>query len=190
MVEAATSTHAEILRSAARIFAQVGYRAATMQGIASAAGFTPPTLYAHFGSKQGIFEGLVDALTAELYAVLGRELPKGLTLAQFLELRIRDVLELAERQRDVFVMVIVRPYDLPDLDPVRDDHALLQRHWESIFEERRDELSDRTATEAALLLEGVLYASVKLWLRSGEDRIAHRTPRLVDMILHGLGSSR
>ena len=53
------STPTAILLAAARVFAEAGYRASTVQMIAKEAGFTPPTVYAHFGSKRALFESLV-----------------------------------------------------------------------------------------------------------------------------------
>jgi len=183
--ESTAPTREMILASAARAFARSGYRAATVQAIAADAGFTPPTVYAHFGSKQGLFEALVEVLLADLMSVVGRTLPEGLSLAQRLELRTRDVLELAERQRDVFTLFIVRPYDLPDLQR-GDEEELLSLHWERAFAQHADELGDRTPREAALLLEGVLYAFVKRWVASDEDTIAPQARRIVDLILNGL----
>lgn len=183
---ATSTTQAAILAAAARSFARLGYRAATMQTIASAAGFTPPTLYAHFGSKQGIFRALVEVVTGELYAVLARELPVGLSLTQHLELRVRDLLELAERQRDVFITFIVHPYDLPEVEREQDDHAFMREYWERLFVQHADELVHCTPREAALLVDGVLYSWVKAWLQTGEGSLAEQTRRLVDLILHGV----
>ena len=184
---ASLSTPDAILAAAAAEFAASGYRATTMQTIARVAGCTPPTLYAHFGSKKGIFEALVARVTTELYAVLARELPNGLTLSQHLELRIGALLELAARERDVFVIFIVRPYDLPDVDPEREsqDHELLHGYWRVLFEAHVAELGDRSVEEASLLVEGVLYSFVSAWLRSGEPAPA-QARRIVELILSGV----
>lgn len=179
-------TRSLLLAAAGRAFARHGYRAATVQLIAQEAGFTPPTVYAHFGSKRGLFEALVEELLADLHTVLVRPLPGGLTLPQSLELRVRDLLELAERRRDLFHLFLLRPYDLPDLGGSREEDAMLSRYWEHVFSLHADELGDRTPAEAALVMEGILYAWVKRWLASEEPGIAHETRRLVELMLGGL----
>jgi len=180
------ATRDAIMDAAARIFAREGYRAATIQAIASEAGFTPPTVYSHFGSKLGLFEALVEALLADLFAVLERQLPDGLTLAQSLELRVRELLELAARRRAMFTLLVLRPYDLPDLEGHEDDEVRLDAYWGVLFDAHADELGDRTPHEAGLVMEGVLYAFTKSWMRSDEPSLAPQTRRIVELVLTGV----
>ena len=58
-----------IARVAARLFAERGYDATSVREIVEAAGVTKPTLYYHFGSKQGLAEAL---LTRPLTEFIGR----------------------------------------------------------------------------------------------------------------------
>ena len=61
-----------VARTAAGLFARRGYDATSVRAIVEAAGVTKPTLYYHFGSKEGLAQallhrpmtGLIDALTA------------------------------------------------------------------------------------------------------------------------------
>ncbi len=55
----AEATREAILTAARRLFAEVGYQATTMEGIAAAAEVSVPTVYATFKSKQGILAALV-----------------------------------------------------------------------------------------------------------------------------------
>src|SRR5262249_49527882 len=48
-----------IAREAARLFAARGYDATAVRAIVEAAGVTKPTLYYHFGSKEGLAQALV-----------------------------------------------------------------------------------------------------------------------------------
>lgn len=53
-----------IARAAARLFASDGYEATSVRTIVEAAGVTKPTLYYHYGSKEGLAKALVtDPLT-------------------------------------------------------------------------------------------------------------------------------
>ncbi|MEM7285051.1 MAG: TetR/AcrR family transcriptional regulator [Actinomycetota bacterium] len=53
-------TRDAILGGAAACFGRVGFAGASMDDIAAAAGVTKPTVYAHFGSKDGLFTELLQ----------------------------------------------------------------------------------------------------------------------------------
>src|SRR3954447_8591280 len=57
-----------ILDAAAEAFAAHGYRAASVQDIARAAGVTKPVLYDHFTSKRALFTSLMESARDELAA--------------------------------------------------------------------------------------------------------------------------
>ena len=65
----------DIARAAARLFARRGYDATSVREIVEAAGVTKPTLYYHFGSKEGLAQALLtvpmEAFVARLLACLG-----------------------------------------------------------------------------------------------------------------------
>ncbi|OGT26446.1 MAG: hypothetical protein A2Z17_05840, partial [Gammaproteobacteria bacterium RBG_16_66_13] len=69
----------DIIQSAAQIFRQKGYHAASMQDIADAVGLQKPSLYHHVSGKQEILAAILDAaldrLIGELQAVVDSELP-------------------------------------------------------------------------------------------------------------------
>lgn len=50
----------EILDAATSVFAAEGFDRANMDAIAAQAGITKPTLYARFGSKEGLFQAAVE----------------------------------------------------------------------------------------------------------------------------------
>ena len=52
-----------IARSAARLFSNQGYDATSVREIVEAAGVTKPTLYYHFGSKEGLAQALLKPLS-------------------------------------------------------------------------------------------------------------------------------
>lgn len=65
----AGSGRAEILAAATREFADRGYSGATTAGIARLAGVTQPLVHHHFGSKQGLWNAVLEELFAEMRAV-------------------------------------------------------------------------------------------------------------------------
>lgn len=54
-----SETALEILRVAARLFSAKGYDATPVREVVEAAGVTKPTLYYHFGSKEGLAQALL-----------------------------------------------------------------------------------------------------------------------------------
>ena len=60
MQDAHNTARIRILNEALRLFAHNGYGSTSIREIAEAAGITKPTLYYHFGSKEGLFHALVE----------------------------------------------------------------------------------------------------------------------------------
>lgn len=63
-------TDDELLDAACAVFAELGYRAASMDAIAGRANSTKPTLYKHFGSKKDLFARLFHREAAVMQATL------------------------------------------------------------------------------------------------------------------------
>lgn len=57
--KAAAARHERILDAAQRVFLAAGYGAASMEAIAREAGVAKQTLYAHFGTKAGLFGSIM-----------------------------------------------------------------------------------------------------------------------------------
>jgi AcrR family transcriptional regulator len=72
----AAERRAQLLGVARRLFARDGYRGASMEAIAEAAGVTKPVLYQHFSSKRALYSALLAAdlrrLTGELEAAFSQ----------------------------------------------------------------------------------------------------------------------
>ncbi len=63
--EARTETRAAILAAARRLFAERGYRGASLDEIADAAGFSKGAVYSNWPSKEALFLELLDTASAE-----------------------------------------------------------------------------------------------------------------------------
>lgn len=64
-----------ILAAATGLIAERGYAEAPIDGIARAAGVSPPVLYDHFLSKLALYEAVLDSHFANLRAIWGAEFP-------------------------------------------------------------------------------------------------------------------
>ncbi|HET7417828.1 MAG TPA: TetR/AcrR family transcriptional regulator [Solirubrobacterales bacterium] len=66
---------AKVEAAAAELFAERGYRGASIEAIARRSGVTPPVVYDHFPSKLDLYRQLLEANFAELRAIWGRGFP-------------------------------------------------------------------------------------------------------------------
>lgn len=51
----------QILAAATRLFLEQGYGSTSLEAVAAEAGVTKPTVYSHFGSKQGLLAAITEA---------------------------------------------------------------------------------------------------------------------------------
>jgi AcrR family transcriptional regulator len=58
-----------IARAATEVFAERGYRGASIEEIARRSGVTPPVVYDHFASKQALYRSLLESHFADLQQV-------------------------------------------------------------------------------------------------------------------------
>jgi AcrR family transcriptional regulator len=188
-------TRDDILDAAARAFARAGYRAATMRDIASEAGYTAPSLYTYFDSKQDIYVALVDRLTEAFLATFQSPLPAGLALGHKLELLLRRQLELADARRDdfavFFAMSAVDYVSRAEAKPAGFDRFAARFGRWLAEHARPDELGGRDPEHLGFALAGIQYAFFRRWLRGApRQKLADQTLVLVDLFLHGCGGKR
>ncbi|HEV2790334.1 MAG TPA: helix-turn-helix domain-containing protein, partial [Solirubrobacterales bacterium] len=66
----------EVIEAAATgLFAERGYRGASIEEIARHSGVTPPVVYDHFPSKLGLYRELLEGHFARLRAIWARDFP-------------------------------------------------------------------------------------------------------------------
>lgn len=97
-----------IARVAARLFATQGYDATAVRAICEAAGVTKPTLYYHFGSKEGLAQALLMMPMVRLNERFGAILAAGgdpvAMLVQTFEAHFDFCREDPDRSRFVFAL--------------------------------------------------------------------------------------
>ncbi len=101
-------TRQRLLDVALRLFCQQGYDATTVADIVGAAGVTPPPLYYHFGSKDGLLRAVVHPLVDALDDVVDRfsGAPSGTESRRRL---LREYLEVLVRWRSVVCFLVDDP---------------------------------------------------------------------------------
>src|SRR5882757_3259012 len=96
-----------ILRAAARVFAERGYQAATIDDIAEYAGIAKGTVYLYFRSKHELFFRVCDDYIAAIERIgeqaLERTFP---TAASQIQHSIYTLLALSTETRDLFPLIL------------------------------------------------------------------------------------
>ncbi|WP_027346135.1 TetR/AcrR family transcriptional regulator [Hamadaea tsunoensis] len=99
-----------ILDAALALADERGLTAVTMRALAQRLGVTPMALYPHVGDKDGLLDGLVDRLLAELLPAAATEGPP----AERLKALGRASRALAQRHPSAYALLLARPSVTPD----------------------------------------------------------------------------
>ncbi|HVR42306.1 MAG TPA: TetR/AcrR family transcriptional regulator, partial [Thermoanaerobaculia bacterium] len=185
-------TREGILDSAAITFARKGFRGTTMSDIASAAGYTPPTLYAYFRSKSEIFTALIDQVLDQMGQTYAEEQAPGLSFEQRLHLLIGRQLDLAQKRRHAFaVFYAIRPLEQDVPAGKRDETGFdfcVGRLARWIREASTDiERRGWSPEDLAYALAGMIHAFVRRSLRdTGDGRLGRDGRLVVELFLNGM----
>ncbi len=185
----------EIARAAAKLFASTGYDATSVQMIVKAAGVTKPTLYYHFGSKEGLAQALVTVpmteLIARLRAIVESPADPGTALEQMLEAHFAFCRDDPDRSRFVYALFFGPLGSGLAAELARFGQALHDVMAEGI---RRLAEDGRIATArvdaCTVALRGLLVISTMDYLYHGGDLGAELARRLVGDLLRGFEEPR
>ncbi len=89
-----------LLAAAARLFADQGYAGAGTRELCAAAGVTQPTLYYHFGNKEGLCRALLERFLGGLVAHLSAGLEAGLAPRELVVEHVWRHLDFANRHAE------------------------------------------------------------------------------------------
>lgn len=92
----------QLLGVARRIFARDGYRGASMESIAEAAGVTKPVLYQHFTSKHTLYSSLLEADLGQLRSGLESAFAVAEGNAERLRQGFRAYLDFVDAHEDAY----------------------------------------------------------------------------------------
>ncbi|GLW66488.1 TetR family transcriptional regulator [Actinomadura rubrobrunea] len=95
---------AELLATAAEVFASQGYAATTVRQIADAAGILGGSLYYHFDSKESMVDEILSTFLNEMWAAYDRVLAAGLGARETLEAIVVESFRSIDRHRAAVVI--------------------------------------------------------------------------------------
>lgn len=183
----------EILRATARAAARSGLDALTIRDIAKETGYTVGTLYTYFDGKDAIVRALVHRLLELVTDTLRVPLPKGLTFRQKLELLAHRQLTLAEEWRDgiqALLAVMLGGSALPAGFNIPTDLNEAVVKWVKANATAKD-LGKKDPVEVAFFYLAVTAAVTMAAVRQKSTApFVSLLPRLMDLLLQGLGPAR
>jgi AcrR family transcriptional regulator len=185
----------EILRVAARLFSGRGYDATSVREIVEAAGVTKPTLYYHFGSKEGLAQALLtrpmQRLIDEIRGILDRPGDAVQKLAEQIEIHFDFCREEPDRARFVYGLFFG-----PNAPGLSAEVALYGgRITELLLEAvrglvREGIVPQDRARRCAAAVQGLITFYTTDYLYQGANLEAGLARRLVEDLLLGFASGR
>ncbi len=178
----------DILLAAARAFAQSSVAQATMGDIAREAGYTVPSLYAYFGSKDAIVEGLGAMLTSEIMGVFDEGFPAGLTSGQRVELLLRRLFAMTDRRREILAVFLTLPMAGGTAKEMINGYELMRARMARWFREheRLGARGRRTADQLATALCGLADGFLRRWLMDRQrSLLVHQASFIAEMFMGG-----
>jgi AcrR family transcriptional regulator len=167
-----TTRRNELVRQAARLFAEKGYHGTSTGDLAEAMGVQKGSLYAHIRSKADLLWEVAREGAEAFHAALD-EIPDELPATEKIRLALRAHLRVVAEQLDV-ATVFIREWRYLEGER-RDEFVAERRRYEERFRalfregrelgELRTDLDEATSTLLALSAANWAYT----WLRPGED---------------------
>lgn len=127
-------TRADLLDAAARVIAAQGYEGASVGDIAAEAGYTKGALYAHFGSKSGVFLALARERLGIAMSDPARDMP-GLTEDGVDTDALADWMRATQDDPDLLLQLEFLSYGLRNPDASDELVALHERSFELACEQ-------------------------------------------------------
>ena len=195
MATATVRSSDRILQKALELFSSKGFDATSVREICEAAEITKPTLYHFYGSKEGVYQALVQGSLDEFRQAMVRELERPGTPLERLKGVARTYFAISRENRELmrffFALVHNPPSSAPPID--------FTQHYESVVaavagvvEEgvREGLFAPGDAEVRMLVFMGALGEALCGWLIAGKpDPTSELADRLVDTVVSGWHSA-
>jgi AcrR family transcriptional regulator len=191
-VEAAGEVARHIARAAACLFAARGYDATPVRAIVEAAGVTKPTLYYHFGSKEGLAQALVTRPLTRLVETLRREIreqPDAIrALEAMLECHFAFCVEDPDRSRFVYALFF-GPLGSGLASELCRFGQQLDETWLMVSRRLAESgiINPSRVRDFVASLRGLIIVHTVDYLYRGQELGPGLAPRLIDDLLSGFG---
>jgi len=191
MATAPLRSHDRILQKALALFSEKGYDATSVREICEAAGITKPTLYHFYGSKEGVYQALVQGALERFQADMMHALAGDGSLRTHLSRMARAYVDAAVREPGLarFLMALIHnpPRSAPATDFVGFYHGILAEAGRTLEAAvARGEVAPGPTEVRLLVFMGALGEAMHGYLLSGRPQLTHElADSLVEVVLGG-----
>jgi TetR/AcrR family transcriptional regulator len=183
-----------ILQKALELFSDRGYDATSVREICEAATVTKPTLYHFYGSKEGVYQAIVEGALQRFSGDMKRALAGDRPLRDHLTRMARAYVEAALREPQLarFLMALIHnpPRSAPATDFVGFYQGIVADVAKAVDAAvARGEIAPGPTELRMLVLMGALAEAMVGYLLAGRPELSPElADRLVDVVLGGWGA--
>jgi AcrR family transcriptional regulator len=180
----AAARRLQILETAARCFAEHGYRGTTTALLAKAAGITEPILYRHFANKHDLFIALTEWVGEEVFSNWReaiRDIPS--PLGQLREILYRNPATADPVARNVYRVMFHASTEFTEpriQDAIREHYRKYLRFLSKIVHRAQEAGEVRHDVTAEMLAWQIIHAAVGFAMARMLDISGHETSAFVD----------
>lgn len=183
-----SGTQKKLLQAALELFSEKGYDKATIREISERAGTTLPSIYYHFGNKEGLLRALLEHHFAIVESVFAAHGSNGNTREQLKSLILSLYLFLKDNKKFATLMRYVHPDTFEDqlslsITPINDRlRAIIVAILEGGM--KRGDVRAGNADDMAMVLYGILFtASDQVVFDLFSDFDENKLEAMLDLVL-------
>ncbi|GAA1548610.1 TetR family transcriptional regulator KstR2 [Actinomadura kijaniata] len=187
---------AELLATAAEVFASQGYAATTIRQVADAAGILGGSLYYHFDSKESMADEILSTFLNDMWAAYDRVLAAGLGARDTLEALVVESFRSIDRHRPAVVVYQNESKHLAAGERFRyllDSHRRFEEMWTSLLERGVAEGAFRADLDRGLVyrfIRDTVWVAANWYQRGGRLSAEEIAKQYLAMVLEGIQASR
>jgi AcrR family transcriptional regulator len=186
---------AELLATAAEVFASQGYAATTVRKVADAAGILGGSLYYHFDSKESMADEILSTFLDEMWAAYDRVLAAGLGARETLEALIVESFRSIDRHRPAVVIYQNESKHLAASERFRyllDSQRRFEEMWTGLLDRGVDEGAFRPDLDRTLVyrfIRDTVWVAANWYQHGGRLSAEEIAKQYLAMVLEGIQAS-
>ncbi|MFC4908423.1 TetR family transcriptional regulator [Actinomadura gamaensis] len=183
---------AELLGTAAEVFASQGYAATTIRQVADAAGILGGSLYYHFDSKESMADEILSTFLDDMWAAYDRVLDAGLGARETLEAIVVESFRSIDRHRPAVVIYQNESKHLSASERfhyLNDSHRRFEEMWIALLERGVAEGAFRADLDRTLVYRFVrdtVWVAANWYQRGGRLSAEDIAKQYLAMVLEGI----
>lgn len=186
---------AELLATAAEVFASQGYSATTVRKVADAAGILGGSLYYHFDSKEAMADEILSTFLDEMWAAYDRVLAAGLGARDTLEGIVVESFRSIDRHRPAVVLYQNESKHLATSERfhyLHDSRRRFEEMWLSLLARGMEEGVFRADLDPSLVyrfIRDTVWVAANWYHRGGRLSADDIAKQYLAMFLEGIQAS-